>query len=159
MITAQHLDALRKIWLNLENCPLPWVITGSLGMALQGVPVEVHDIDIQTDRDGAYEIERRLSEYVIQPVKYFVAEKICSHLGQLEIDGLRVEIIGGIQKLLDNQSWEEPIIVERYMKWVEIYEMRIPVLELEYEVEAYLKLGRVEKAAVLRKWLEKAQTG
>ena len=30
-------------------------------------------------------------------------------------------------------------------------------LELEYDVEAYLKLGRVEKAEMLHKWLENAQ--
>jgi hypothetical protein len=40
---------------------------------------------------------------------------------------------------------------------MEINGMRIPVLELEYEAEAYLKLGRVEKAALPHKWLEDAR--
>jgi len=39
-------------------------------MALQGVPIPVHDIDIQTDKDGAYEIERCFAEYVVEPVRY-----------------------------------------------------------------------------------------
>lgn len=158
MITAQHFGALRTIWLCLENCPYSWVITGSLGMALQGVPVEVHDIDIQTDRDGAYEIERRLSEFVKQPVRYAAAERIRSHLGQLDIDGIKVEIMGEVQKRLDDQSWEEPVDVERYRRWVEIDEMQIPVLWLEYEQQAYLILGRVEKAEMLRKWLQQTRT-
>jgi len=83
-------------------------------MALQGVPVEVHDIDIQTDKDGVYEIERCLAEFVIEPVRYSETERIRSHLGMLEIDGIKVEIMGDIQKRLGNQGWEEPIKVERY---------------------------------------------
>jgi len=32
--------------------------------------------------------------------------------------------------------------------------MRIPVLSLEYEYRAYLRLGRREKAEKIRRWLE-----
>jgi hypothetical protein len=128
-------------------------------MALQGIPVEVHDIDIQTDKDGAYEIENCFAEYVVQPVRYSESERIRSHLGVLEIDGIRVEIMGDIQKHLGNQTWEEPVKVERYRHWVEVGGMLIPVLSLEYEYQAYLKLGRVEKAEMLRSWLRKTAAG
>ena len=153
MITAQHLDALKEILTRLEDCPHSWVITGSLGMALQGVPVEVNDIDIQTDKEGAYEIERRLLENVKQPVRYSAAERIRSHLGVLEFDGIKVEIMGAVQKRLDDQRWEDPVEVERYQHWIEIDGLRIPVLRLEYEQQAYLRMGRVEKAEMLREWL------
>lgn len=128
-------------------------------MALQGIPVEVHDIDIQTDKDGAYEIENCFAEYVVQPVRYSESERIRSHLGVLEIDGIRVEIMGDIQKHLGNQTWEEPVKVERYRHWVEVDGMLIPVLSLEYEYQAYLKLGRIEKAEMLRSWLRKTAAG
>jgi hypothetical protein len=42
-----------------------------------------------------------------------------------------------------------------YKRFVEIEKMKIPVLSLEYEYQAYLKLGRVEKAKLLRDWLNK----
>jgi hypothetical protein len=32
--------------------------------------------------------------------------------------------------------------------------IQIPVLSLEYEYQAYLKLGRIEKAERLKKWLQ-----
>jgi len=128
-------------------------------MALQGMPVEVHDIDIQTDKDGAYEIERCFAEFVIEPVRYSETERIRSYLGMLEIDGIKVEIMGDIQKRLGNRSWEEPIKVERYRRWVEVDGMRIPVLSLEYEYQAYLRLGRVKRAGILRSWLEKTGEG
>ncbi len=122
-------------------------------MALQGVLVDVHDIDIQTDQEGAYEVEHRLIDYVKQPVRYSAAERIRSHLGVLEIDGIKVEIMGALQKRIDHQGWEDPVEVKRFQRWVEIDEMRIPVLSLEYEQQAYQNMGRVEKAEMLRQWL------
>jgi hypothetical protein len=159
MIEAQYLDALRKIYARLEDNNVNWVITGSLGMALQGMDVEVHDIDVQTDKDGAYEIESRFPECVIKAVRYSISERIGSHLGILEIAGIKVEIMGDIQKRLDDQTWEEPVKVELYKCWSEIDGMQIPVLSLEYEYQAYLKLGRNEKAEILRNWLQKAKAG
>ncbi len=63
--------------------------------------------------------------------------------------------MGDIQKRLDDQSWEEPVRVERRRQWVEVGGMLIPVLSLEYEYQAYLKLGRVGKAEMFRSWLQK----
>jgi len=148
-----HLKVLQEIVSRLKDSPMNWVVTGSLGMALQGVPIEVHDIDIQTDRDSAYEIERCLAEYVVEPVRYSESERICSHLGVLEIHGVKVEIMGDIQKYLNHGTWEEPVKIERYRCWVEVSGMCMPVLSLEYEYQAYLKLGRNDKAEILRKWL------
>ena len=51
--------------INCLGMPINWAVTGSLRLALQGVPIEVHDIVIQTDKDGAYAIERCFIEYAI----------------------------------------------------------------------------------------------
>ena len=59
MIDPVYLNVLRQIHARLSNTDVNWVVTGSLGFALQGVPVQPNDIDIQTDKVGAYEIERR----------------------------------------------------------------------------------------------------
>ena len=159
MIELEYLNALHKIYLLLKDCPINWVVTGSLGMVLQGMDIEVHDIDLQTDKEGAYEIERRFSKYVVNPVCFSTSGRIRSHFGALEIDSIRVEIMGDIQKRLDNQAWEEPVKVESHRCWVVIDEMQIPVLSLDYEYQAYLKLGRNEKAEMLRKWLHKSKAG
>jgi len=65
MIGREHLNVLRKIYSRLQGRQLNWVITGSLGMALQGIELNVHDIDIQTDRQSAYEIEKLFAENVV----------------------------------------------------------------------------------------------
>ncbi len=155
MDLSHYLKVLRKIVSRLEDSPIDWVTTGSLGMALQGVPIDVHDIDIQADEHGAYEIERRLAEYVVKPVCYRESERICSHLGMLKIDGFQVEIMGDFQIRLDDQRWEEPIKVEDYRHWIEVDGMRVPVLSLEYEFQAYLRLGRSDTAKILQAWLKR----
>ena len=156
MTTSQHLEVLQKILTKLESRPINWAVTGSLGMALQGVPVEVHDIDIQTDKDGAYEIERCLAEFVAEPVRYRESQRIRSHFGVLEIDGIKVEIMGAIQKRIDLQIWEEPVQIESYRRWVTIGDTLVPVLSLEYEYQAYLRLGRDDKIEILRAWLQRS---
>ncbi len=75
-----------------------WVVTGGFGFGLQGVLVEPHDIDIQTDKEGAYEIERLFSEFVVKPVKFRKSERIRSHFGALMIEGVRVEIMGRFKR-------------------------------------------------------------
>jgi hypothetical protein len=159
MIEEQYLNVLRKIYLRLGDNQAIWVITGSLGMALQGMDVKIHDIDIQTNKYGAYEIEKCFPEYRVKPVHYSISERIRSHIGMLEINGIKVEIMGDIQKLLDDHTWEEPVKVEDHRCWIEINGIRIPVLSLEYEYQAYLQLGRIEKAEMLRKWLQRIKAG
>ena len=76
-----------------------------------------------------------------------------SHFGALAIDGLNVEIMGDIQKRLPDGAWEVPVDLNRHKRFVEIEGMRIHVLSLEYEYQAYLKLGRTERAEMLKNWL------
>ncbi|PKO13224.1 MAG: hypothetical protein CVU39_20210 [Chloroflexi bacterium HGW-Chloroflexi-10] len=154
MIEQHYRNTLRKIYARLHDHQINWVVTGSLGMALQGMELEVHDIDIQTDQRGAYKIESVFSEYVVSAVHYAESERIRSHLGALEIDGVKVEIMGDIQKLLSDQIWEEPVPIEQYKHWIQYEGMQVPVLSLEYECQAYLKMGRTEKAERIKKWLE-----
>src|SRR5665647_3782950 len=80
MILPEQLSALRLIHERLGKTPIVWVVTGSLSFALRGIDVAVHDIDIQSDREGAYQIERLLQEYVIEPVGFSSTTQIRSCL-------------------------------------------------------------------------------
>ena len=154
MIDPVYLNILRQIHARLANTDVNWVITGSFGFALQGVPVQPNDIDIQTDRAGAYAIESLFSDVVVRKVKFSATERIKSHFGALRIDGIEVEIMGDIQKRGADGVWEEIVDLPRYKQMVEIAGLLVPVLSLEYEYQAYLKFGRVEQAKMLRRWLD-----
>lgn len=155
MISPAHINALRLICARLEHTDIQWAVTGSLNMAMQGMLVEVHDIDLQTNEAGAYAIEALFPEYVAQPVRYLISERMRSHLGKLVIDGVDVEIIGGLQKLLADGEWEAPVDVGAHVCLVEVDAMQVPGLSLAYEVQAYLTMGRWKKAEKIRQWLEK----
>jgi hypothetical protein len=71
MIQATYIDVLKRICRLLSDLDHPWAITGSMGMALQGVDIDVHDIDIQTDSAGAYLIQDRLSDHVVSNLAPF----------------------------------------------------------------------------------------
>lgn len=76
-----------------------------------------------------------------------------SYFGVLVIDGIKVEIMGDIQKRVDDR-WEPPVDISKYKRLVDVEGMKIPVLDLEYEYQAYLKLGRVERARMVRNFLD-----
>jgi hypothetical protein len=122
-LTTSHLDALRTIYRALTGTSVNWVVTGSLGFALQGLPVRAHDIDLQTDELGAYEVD--------------------------------VEIMGDIQYRRDDGTWDSPADLRRHQRLVELTGMHVPVLSLEYEYEAYLKMGRTERVEMIKDWMQR----
>jgi hypothetical protein len=159
VIPAKFLPAVRTLHAALLESQVDWAVTGSLGMVLQGMDLPINDIDIQTDEDGAYEVERRLAQYVVVPVLYKASERMRSRLGKLNVEGIQVEILGGIQKRLQDGEWEPPVQVAQHRLWVEVDGLSIPVLTLEYEYQAYKLMGRDEKAAKIRQWLDQQASG
>jgi hypothetical protein len=153
MIDHRYLQVLRKISLCLSQQPVNWVITGSCGMALQGVPVAIHDIDLQTDQAGAYALEQLFAEYVVRPVHFSGAERLQSHYGALAIDGIQVEIMGDMQYRRADGTWDAPVDFQRHKRYVQIQDLVLPVLALSYECQAYARLGRPDKVALLEQWV------
>jgi len=154
MIDRKYLDILRTIVQRLAGQAIDWAVTGSCGFALQGLDVDVHDIDLQTDRDGAYAIERAFADESRRKVVFSESERIRSYFGALAIDGVTVEIMGGLQKRLGDGAWEPPVDIRRHRRRVTIDGVDIPVLSLEYEQRAYLMLGRRQQAEMLGTWLQ-----
>ena len=141
--------ALRSLYATLAPSEVLWVVTGSLSFALRGLPFTPHDIDIQTNEAGAYAIARLFGEQVTRPVTCSSTTTIRSHFGALSLHGLTIELMGDIQKRLPDYSWEPPVDLLHWRRYVEYKELRVPVLALAYEAEAYRLMGRLEKAALL----------
>jgi hypothetical protein len=153
MLPEVYIDVLQKIYDKLNVLNIDWVITGSTSFIIQGVPLEPNDIDIQADKQGAYQIEECFKEFVTSKVSLSNNGKISSYFGCLEIDGIKVEIMGDIQKNVDGE-WEEPVDLRKYKKSIILKDMNLPVLDLKYEYKAYMKMGRIEKALLLKKFIQ-----
>ena len=149
MIEKCYLEVMGVILSRLKDLFHPWAVTGSLGLFLQGVEVDVHDIDLQSTKEGAFAIERALEEYVVHHVEYLESERIRSFFGELDIDGIKVEIMGDIQKDAGS-GWGPPSDLPAWIRWVDVDVLSVPVLDLELEYAAYQMLGREEKAEKIR---------
>jgi hypothetical protein len=144
------VDRLRE---SLSDAPIDWALTGSTSFALQGVPVEPNDVDVQTTESGAYEIERRFEDHVTEPVSFQSSEGIRSHFGGLSVDSVPVEIMGAVQKRRADGTWEPPVDIDTHRQFVPFRGGQVPVLSLDYEARAYEQLGRSERAQQLRDYI------
>ncbi len=149
-LNPRYAAALETICAALDGTSLRWALTGSAGMALQGMAYTPRDIDVQTDAAGAREIEQRLARYVTRPLAWIESAGIHSWLGALEIEGVPVELIGSVQRP-GKLGWEETDIA-RVILYARMGTRRVPVLSLAHEAVAYAAMGRAEKAAALRDW-------
>jgi hypothetical protein len=150
MLDERYLNVLEIILSRLEHLSHPWAVTGSLGLFLQGIEVEVHDIDLQSSKEGAFFIEKVLEKYVIRKVEYLESERIRSFLGELKINGIKVEIMGEVQKRLQGGEWESQSDLSHSIRWVRLKGLSVPVFNLEFEYRAYRMLGREEKMEKIR---------
>jgi hypothetical protein len=144
MIPESFTNALRTFNSVVGN-KARWAVDRSTALALQGFDLEPGDIDILTDREGAYRIQGLLAGYAVRPVAYSESNKYRSHYGSFSIDGVRVEVMGDFQECR-NGTWGET----RALSTVKISQVAlgndtIPVVSLEsLRADGYLskRIGR-----------------
>ena len=151
-----HSRALRIILNRLPPNAIPWALTGSASLRLQGVEVGVHDLDLQTDEVHIYLIEKSLAEYVKTPVHPWETPHMRSLDGRAEIEGIEIEFMANISHLLPDGSWSSFTDFSR-RKLLDWHGQSVPVFPLEDEAEAYQSMGRSEKAALIRETIHKTR--
>ena len=152
-IDPKTIAALLTLHDALKGRGVPWAVMGSLSHALQGLKTQPNDIDITTTRRGAHTIEQLLQPHVTRPITYSQADHVRSHLGELTINGVKIEIIGDMETSTDNRTWtplphDPPHIIM-------VAGAPIPVRTLEQETQTYTRLGRTERAEKLRALIER----
>ena len=153
MIEVRIRGALEELVKRLGSVDVTWAITGSLAHRLHGVPVDIHDIDVLTDRHGAYEIASLFKREVVRQVRLRQTENVRSHFGELNLRGVAVEIIGDMETRRSDGSWEGPAEIVAHVQSADFQSMAVPLMSLEYECGAYERLGRAERAALLRRYM------
>ena len=148
------LPVLQKLEALLDGQDVLWAITGSTAFALRGLPFTPNDIDLQTNAAGAYALAGLLDEFVVQPITFSSTDRIRSHFGQLKIEGIKVEIMGDVEKWA-NGRWEPPPDLTQHREFIQFEGMGLPILSLAYECVAYEKMGRLETAVILQQCFDK----
>jgi len=159
MVDPVFLHVLRKIIAGLEKSDVIWAVGGSLSLALRGAPVQPRDIDMLTDRPGSYKIERIFLRFVVDKVSLRNSENIRSHFGELDMDGVKIEIMGDFQLRSENGDWDDPPDLQNIRQVVQFGDLHVPVLTLDWEHRAYSRLGRHEKVSMISQLMRSSKPG
>lgn len=158
-VPSEHVSALRSLIACLPLEEVNWALTGSTAHALQGVPIEPNDIDVQTDEQGTWKAADALAAYCLSAPRRIESQRMRSLLGSYAIEGIAVELIGAVQKRGWDDSWLAPTDPAEHRQFVLVGDLQIPVLSMEYEAVAYAELGRHERAALLRQHAASSKPG
>jgi hypothetical protein len=107
-------------------------------------------VDLQIDGESIYEFEKKLAEFMQVAVHPWESERTFSLHAQVEINGVTVELMGDIKHCLPGKAWEPSLNVKSSRIWISWRARGVPVFPLALEAEAYAKMGRVEKAELIR---------
>ncbi|RPJ26183.1 MAG: hypothetical protein EHM33_12530 [Chloroflexi bacterium] len=154
-LPEQHASVLTLLAARIDPADYLWALTGSAGLRLQGVDLSVHDLDLQTDAKTIYLLEKKLAEFMKVSVHVWESEHTLSYHGQAEIDGLQVELLGDVRHRGVDGVWQPPLDIPSVLVWVEWRGLQIPVLSLAHEALAYEKMGRKQKAELIRSAIRK----
>ncbi|MEI6054342.1 MAG: hypothetical protein WCQ49_03180 [Candidatus Saccharibacteria bacterium] len=146
MITDKNITALKTLHDKLSV--IDWRLIGSTNLALQGVDIEAKDIDIRIGIEDIQAVQGALQNYCKKQIEYSQSDGYSPFFGQFNIDGVQVDVIAdavekdGV-KTIDDLLIIKPIIVE-------VDGILIPCADLKTEYDAYIILGRYEKAELIK---------
>ena len=131
-------------------------------MVLQGLDMNVDDIDILCDKETALLTNTKLAGYLVEKVDYKESAKFKSYYGKFLIEGIGVEIMGDWQILDAKQTWSKMYVADAdSITHVQIGTLSIPVTKISLELELFARMGRWTAYQKLRKQVDKvpAQQG
>ena len=138
-------DVLKHIVSKLQAEGIDYHIVGGTSVALQGVRVKVKDIDVEMDKESAFQFQSIFIDNVKEPVRYCQDERYCSYLGNFDFNGVNVEIIGDIKRN-EHGCWTDTSV--KTSRLVKLDGISLRVSWIEEETLAYIRRGRMQRAAL-----------
>ncbi|MBB3109272.1 hypothetical protein FHS18_001324 [Paenibacillus phyllosphaerae] len=91
--------ALSRIAEAVDGTGATWLVGGSAGLMLRGLPLTVppRDLDLYADLEDAAIIHERLKRYAVDDPHLSVSPIYRSVLSHYEIEGISVELVGGFE--------------------------------------------------------------
>lgn len=136
---------LSRIARQLDEAGVAYKVVGGAAAALHGVSVPVKDLDLETDAKGAYRFQSLFPDHVVEPVAQRKSEIYRSHLGRFDFDGVTVEVMGDLCRR-EAGDWVPTATTTESI--VDLDGAPVCVSWLEEEVLAYIRRGRLERAAL-----------
>lgn len=118
-----------------------YAFRGTASLVLQGIEMNVEDIDIVGDKEMALACNNLLAGYLIEEVTFKESEKFKSYFGKFAVKGIPVEIMGEWQIKDTKGRWSEPFNASE-RKMVIINGNEIYVTPVGEELTVFAKMGR-----------------
>lgn len=101
------LRALAIMGQKLTPCVSNWLVGGSCGALLQGVPLRAvpRDLDVYADTDDAITVHKLLSDFSIDEQQYNETSMYGSVLSHYSIEGVHVELVGSFKVRLEQAEY------------------------------------------------------
>ncbi len=146
MLNSTFVEVIKLV---SEKIPsnIKWAVDGSTSLALQGIDVTPHDIDILTDHEGAIRIQESLKKYNVVPISHSSNEKYDSYFGTFEVKGIKVEVMGDL-RVFRSGKWstlQNPSTVDIANRNLE--GVSIPVVSVKSQTESGYLTERLKKRA------------
>ena len=144
MLNSTFVEVIKLI---SEKIPsnIKWAVDGSTSLALQGIDITPHDIDILTDREGAIMIQESLNKYNVVPISHSSNEKYDSYFGTFEVKGIKVEVMGDL-RVFRSGKWstlQNPSTIDIANRNLE--GVSIPVVSVKSQTESGYLIERLKK--------------
>lgn len=107
MLSKNILSTLKKLYQMINCHDIFWFLSGSTSLAVQGVDVEPHDIDIVTNKKGSKILDGLLAEYRVEALRLVESEKMRSYWGTYGIGGVKIDTVADFQYRLEDGSWSK----------------------------------------------------
>ncbi|MBN1874490.1 MAG: methyltransferase domain-containing protein [Anaerolineae bacterium] len=136
---------LREIAQQLNAEDLDYRGVGGTALALRGLNVPVNDIDLEMPVEAVYRFQELFTSYTADPIARRENENVYSHIGRFDFDGLKVEVMADLH-WRRGERWLASFLSTEAT--VDLDGIPVRVLALEEEALAYLRRGRLDRAAL-----------
>ncbi len=146
--------ALRAIAEQTAAHGIALVVSGGAAFAIHGIAVPVHDLDLLTDRAGAYHFGEIFAAQAVQPVVYRTSEQYRSHFGRFEVQGVPVDVMAELE-WCEQGRWQ-PIFAATRSE-IELDGVLVTSAWPEEEFLAAIRRGRLARAAAVLPQLDQTR--
>lgn len=155
-------QALKIISDRLKNKEITWCVVGSCALLLHGIDIpEIHDIDIITDKEGAYDICKHLISHEVSSPEEKKSNNFVSVMGILNIHEIKIEVMGDLKyKAAQDITWHTSSKMLHSPEIMQIDDFTTPVATLQDLLDVYQTMGRekdLKKIEAIKKFQERGK--
>lgn len=150
MVEVKFIDAIEIISTRLKKEQIKWALVGSTNMALQGMDINPHDLDIVMRFKDLDKIWLLFSEYDPSPVKK-LEKPVANEVWDVKVNICSVEVQIFGEK--DSGVYVSKLLGHK-VKNLKIKTFEIPCFTLEAESQAYAETNRQKKADKIKEFIK-----